>query len=78
MDAILAAVDELAPRLVELLQELVRIPTVNPPGDGYEDLHISSIHREAWDSNYARRITGNSTPMNTTSLGDDEQATDRP
>ncbi|WP_051324444.1 ArgE/DapE family deacylase [Candidatus Solirubrobacter pratensis] len=37
MDTILAAVDELAPRLVELLQELIRIPTVNPPGDGYED-----------------------------------------
>jgi succinyl-diaminopimelate desuccinylase len=34
---ILDAVDELAPRLVELLQELIRIPTVNPPGDGYED-----------------------------------------
>jgi len=60
---------------------LVREGTFNQhlkAGDGYEDLHISSIHREAWDSNYARRITGNSTPMNTTSLGDDEQATDRP
>jgi succinyl-diaminopimelate desuccinylase len=37
VDTILAAVDELAPRLVELLRELIRIPTVNPPGDGYED-----------------------------------------
>jgi succinyl-diaminopimelate desuccinylase len=36
MNALLAAVDELAPRLVELLQQLIRIPTVNPPGDGYE------------------------------------------
>jgi succinyl-diaminopimelate desuccinylase len=34
---ILDAVDELAPRLVDLLQELIRIPTVNPPGDGYEE-----------------------------------------
>jgi succinyl-diaminopimelate desuccinylase len=33
---ILGAVDELAPRLVELLRELIRMPTVNPPGDGYE------------------------------------------
>jgi succinyl-diaminopimelate desuccinylase len=29
------AVDELAPRLVQLLRELIWIPTVNPPGDGY-------------------------------------------
>jgi succinyl-diaminopimelate desuccinylase len=37
VEALLAAVDELAPRLVELLRQLIRIPTVNPPGDGYED-----------------------------------------
>jgi succinyl-diaminopimelate desuccinylase len=37
VEAILAAVDELTPRLVTLLQELIRLPTVNPPGDGYED-----------------------------------------
>jgi succinyl-diaminopimelate desuccinylase len=37
VEALLAAVDELAPRLVELLQRMIRIPTVNPPGDGYED-----------------------------------------
>ena len=36
-DVILGAVDELAPRLVGLLQELIRIPTVNPPGEGYEE-----------------------------------------
>jgi succinyl-diaminopimelate desuccinylase len=35
-DAVLAAVDELAGDLVELLQALVRLPTINPPGDGYE------------------------------------------
>jgi succinyl-diaminopimelate desuccinylase len=32
-----AAVDELSGELVALLQRLIRIPTVNPPGDGYED-----------------------------------------
>src|SRR5262249_14486658 len=36
VEALLAAVDELTPRLVELLQELIRLPTVNPPGDGYD------------------------------------------
>jgi succinyl-diaminopimelate desuccinylase len=35
-DAVLAAVDELAGDLVELLQALIRLPTINPPGDGYE------------------------------------------
>ena len=37
MEAILAAVDELQDELVELLQRLIRIPTVNPPGEAYED-----------------------------------------
>ena len=32
----IAAVDELAGDLVELLQALIRLPTVNPPGEGYE------------------------------------------
>jgi succinyl-diaminopimelate desuccinylase len=31
------AVGDLRGELVELLQRLIRIPTVNPPGDGYED-----------------------------------------
>ena len=30
------AVDDLSDDLVELLQALIRLPTVNPPGDGYE------------------------------------------
>lgn len=34
---ILDAVGELAPRLIQLLRELIWIPTVNPPGDGYEE-----------------------------------------
>jgi succinyl-diaminopimelate desuccinylase len=37
MEAILAAVDELQDELVALLQRLIRIPTVNPPGEAYED-----------------------------------------
>jgi succinyl-diaminopimelate desuccinylase len=35
-DAVLAAVDELADELAGLLQALIRLPTINPPGDGYE------------------------------------------
>jgi len=36
MEALLAAVDDLRDDLVELLQALIRLPTVNPPGEGYE------------------------------------------
>jgi succinyl-diaminopimelate desuccinylase len=35
-DALVAAVDELSGELVELLQALIRLPTVNPPGEGHE------------------------------------------
>lgn len=34
--AVLAAVEERREEIVGLLQEFVRIPTVNPPGEGYE------------------------------------------
>jgi succinyl-diaminopimelate desuccinylase len=37
MTDIEAAVAELGDDLVALLQRLIRLPTVNPPGDGYED-----------------------------------------
>ena len=37
MKAILAAVDELEDELVALLQRLIRIPTINPPGEAYEE-----------------------------------------
>ncbi|MDA0172739.1 M20 family metallopeptidase [Solirubrobacter taibaiensis] len=37
MKAILAAVDELQDELITLLQRLIRIPTVNPPGEAYEE-----------------------------------------
>jgi succinyl-diaminopimelate desuccinylase len=37
VQAILAAVDEYRDQLVQLLQGFIRIPTVNPPGEAYED-----------------------------------------
>lgn len=36
MDAVLKAVDAMAGEMVEFLQGLTRIPTVNPPGDAYQ------------------------------------------
>ncbi len=35
--AVLAAVDDMAGELVDVLRRMVRIPTVNPPGECYED-----------------------------------------
>ena len=35
--SILARIDELAEEMVEFLRQLVRIPTVNPPGENYAD-----------------------------------------
>ena len=37
VDRVLAAVDDLADETVDFTRELVRIPTVNPPGELYED-----------------------------------------
>jgi succinyl-diaminopimelate desuccinylase len=45
-EAVVAAVDELAWDLVELLQALIRLPTLNPPGEGYE----------AFVGDFARRL----------------------
>ena len=36
-ERVLAAVDDVASELVDFAAALVRIPTVNPPGEGYED-----------------------------------------
>src|SRR5436305_11360139 len=36
-NVVLTRVDELADEMVEFLQTLVRIPTVNPPGENYAD-----------------------------------------
>jgi succinyl-diaminopimelate desuccinylase len=46
-ERVLARVAELVPEMVELLCELVRIPTVNPPGEHYADFaeHISRVYR---------------------------------
>ena len=50
-----AAVDDLRDELVALLQRLIRIPTVNPPGDGYED--FCAAFRETLDQlGYATEI----------------------
>jgi succinyl-diaminopimelate desuccinylase len=35
--SVLAQVDELAIEMIEFLQRLVRIPTINPPGENYKD-----------------------------------------
>ena len=35
-DALLARIDSRQDELIALTQDLVRIPTVNPPGDAYE------------------------------------------
>jgi succinyl-diaminopimelate desuccinylase len=37
IDRVLAAVDEAAGEIVEFAGDLIRIPTVNPPGESYED-----------------------------------------
>jgi len=36
-DRVLDAVDEAADEIVDFTRELIRLPTVNPPGDGYAD-----------------------------------------
>ena len=36
-DSVLRAVDAARDEIVALTQDLIRIPTVNPPGDAYED-----------------------------------------
>ena len=41
----MAAVDELSGELVALLQALIRLPTVNPPGEGYEAFVDDLAHR---------------------------------
>src|SRR5215213_6604065 len=40
MEAILSAVAALEDELIELLQRMVRLPTINPPGHGY----ATSVH----------------------------------
>ncbi|MDQ3488308.1 MAG: succinyl-diaminopimelate desuccinylase, partial [Acidobacteriota bacterium] len=37
IDRVLAAVDESVDELVDFTADLIRIPTVNPPGEVYED-----------------------------------------
>jgi len=35
IDRVLAAIDDAAPEIVEFTADLIRIPTINPPGDSY-------------------------------------------
>src|SRR3954451_16936610 len=49
------AVDDLQGELVELLRRLIRIPTVNPPGDGYEDF-CAAFRQTLDDLGYATEI----------------------
>ena len=37
IDRVLAAVDALTDELVTFTADLIRVPTVNPPGEAYED-----------------------------------------
>ena len=48
-------VDELADDLVALLQRLIRIPTVNPPGEGYEEF-VADLKRVLDDYGYATEV----------------------
>ena len=48
-------VDELADDLVALLQRLIRIPTVNPPGECYEDF-VADFKRVLDDLGYATEV----------------------
>lgn len=54
-EAVKAAVDELAGELVELLQALIRLPTVNPPGEGYETF-VGDLARRLDALGYATEI----------------------
>src|SRR5262245_7216787 len=36
-DRVLRAVDEAADEIVDFTREMIRLPTVNPPGDGYTE-----------------------------------------
>ncbi len=37
VDRVLAAVEASAPEIVDFTSELIRLPTINPPGDAYDD-----------------------------------------
>jgi succinyl-diaminopimelate desuccinylase len=49
------AVDDLTGDLVELLRQLIRIPTVNPPGEAYEDF-CAAFRQTLDDLGYATEI----------------------
>lgn len=55
-----STLDRLGGALASWLEtECVYVRHVRMLGGGYEDLHVLSLHRDRWDSDLARRITGN-------------------
>lgn len=57
LDALFSRIDDQATALVELTQDLVRIPTINPPGEGYEPcayLLGERLIRSGFDVEYVR------------------------
>ena len=57
LDALFARIDDQADALIALTQDLVRIPTINPPGEAYEacaDLLGDRLKRSGFDVGYVR------------------------
>ncbi|MEM9625409.1 MAG: acetylornithine deacetylase/succinyl-diaminopimelate desuccinylase family protein [Pseudomonadota bacterium] len=57
LDALFARIDDQTEALIALTQDLVRIPTVNPPGEGYEPCaHLlgDRLERNGFDVAYMR------------------------
>ena len=57
LDALFSRIEDQAEALVDLTRDLVRIPTVNPPGEGYEpcaELLGSRLARSGFDVDYFR------------------------
>ena len=57
LDALFARIDDQTDALIALTQDLVRIPTINPPGEGYEpcaNLLGERLTRSGFDVKYVR------------------------
>ena len=57
LDDLFTRIEEQREALVELTRELVRFPTINPPGEGYEPCvrHLGDrLSRAGWDVTYIR------------------------
>jgi len=61
LDSLFARIDDQTDALIALTQDLVRIPTVNPPGEGYEpcaNLLGDRLTRSGFDVEYVRAEGG--------------------